>query len=89
MRFRRKLGVGKQASDGLQVRAVHQGALAQTHAPLGILLGEDVAQRLTAAAELAAPRGAETLGRGPACLQLGHGRLLITIWRKGGYRPVA
>ena len=55
MRFRRKLGVGKQAPDGLQVRAVHQGALAQTHAPLGILLGEDVAQRLTAAANLPLP----------------------------------
>ena len=77
-----KLRVGKQTLDSLQVRAVYQGTLPQTHTALGILLGEDVAQRLTAATELAAPGGAETLGRRPAGLQLRHGRLLITIWRQ-------
>ena len=71
-----RLGVGHHPTNSLHVGGIHQSALAQTHLALGILLGEDVAQVLSATFELAGASGGKPLGGTTSGLHLRHGQLL-------------
>ena len=70
------LAVGQQAPDSVQVGRVDHGALAEAALALGALLGQDVAQVLAAALELASTVADKTLGSAAVGLHLGHGFLL-------------